>query len=382
MMQALGPAGADSPPKRMAFQSQSLSDKHHNKFRNDKLSDHLFQSVYKGMDELSSLEIVRFAINEYQSPCAPIEKGELFDLEKKIFQLALPLLQKATSADKAIAENLGIQNNVVMIDFFVTIPVEKTDKIQIKKAKTGDSAETHTICMWKRTNTHFYIIDPSLSSFSERLQGSVQKLLQEAYQNRDVKCTSLNYPDQKFYVLPQNQIFVQHSESDFKARDCVDVALKIAIVLNENVRFNKNSFEILHSISLLSNQSSVNQTLGDKNNDGILIKWLQSTKRQKRLHAISRLSSVPFVFKQHLNFNAWIRFTQLDSEKQEVILNTLMLFNKEITLSKFLEQKREPDIQFDRLIKLSKYCESFLEMQRRIGADGDVKLGIKRDSFI
>lgn len=408
---AIGVSGLEGAPTSSdLLQSRSLSDKQKSLFVILEESAQLRTYIYRGrgISKLSNLNIVRYAIKPYRMTdfiSTIFDEGALLPLEMEIFEKASELLKGYKSAEDEITHpqprsedgKFLFPNNVVLVDIFATVKAKNPNFLEIKEdEKNKGLAETHTVCLWKKTETQFMIIDPSSSQFSERLKKSVESCLDNKklslsssssssscssapLSSINRKCNIVEHPGAKFYQGPEKTDFprVHIPDSDAKLRDCVDIALKIGIVLNEGVLIYKNSCEVQHSINLLSNQSKVNPILGDRN-DSILLKHLQSTRFNRRSATITTFSIIPSIFKHFFEYGAWLKFTRLDNDVQVAILKTLTISQKEIEKTPaFLKTDVSPEVRFERLIHLSNCYDMLNDSYKKEGFEATIQLVYK-----
>ena len=220
---------------------------------------------------LEATHVYRFLTKKLNDP------NEIEQEEKRVFNNAIQHLNQISSGEdllktKSIPRTLQ-QSNVVLVDFF-------------KKNSTGNyESENHTICLWKKTNSNFLIIDPSSYQFSRRFE--------ENNNSSSYKITAKNHIDDKFYenlskitTVTTKREEGENTNKDY--RDCIDVALKIAFSLNYSQQIAYDLSTVESRIDYLSNQKSINYHLlqGGKENH---IGWLQNSDHHQREEAIRLL---------------------------------------------------------------------------------------------
>lgn len=159
-------------------------------------------------------------------------------VEFSIFNKALDYLKDKIDAGTFLnirepIEALPKPNNVVLVSFFPRSGSE-SDKFLLNETKTivadekiPNEVEIHTIALWKTGPKEITIIDPTDRIFSQFLK----KTLEETYHNVvfQIEDYGIEAVDGKIYKP-------KHC-SDKKllefARDCTDIAVKIAFELNE-----------------------------------------------------------------------------------------------------------------------------------------------------
>jgi ankyrin repeat protein len=200
----------------------------------------------------------------------PIPDNGLCQAEVDVFSKAFKYLESANSAEKFICESNKYEspNNIVIVDV-----ITRHSKEGIIKPK--DNIQIRTICLWKKCDDRFVLIDPLSSNDTQYFQ----RLLQMHFPaNIEInKCSK----DGIFYRLPSYSHTVGVKENDF--RDDIDLAVKIAFKLNEEQMLATPSCsleEIQKSIISLSNQSQVNKVLGKT--DCVAVRELQSSNPATR----------------------------------------------------------------------------------------------------
>lgn len=186
----------------------------------------------------------------------------------------------------------------------------------IKKDLKSGNPDIHTICLWNKASNQIAIFDPTNSTLTDYLDKPLEKLL-----NKEKIIITRYGPstakkeissDDKFY---STSMIASPGLNDLDSRDCIDVAVKIALVLNEisssapytdlqksiaSMRADKNEYKnlgktdeivksleenldafVLNRIKELSNQASNNNFIGSANN-GTIMRGLQSSNAQMR----------------------------------------------------------------------------------------------------
>lgn len=200
-----------------------------------------------------------------------ISHEKLNIIEKKLFEHALGKLNFQNHVEE-LAENGGsasssaqkLSNNVVLVDIFVG-----RDEGMIKRTPEN-IPEINTIILWAREG-QVMIMNPSAKKNSEFLVDRLGELCSEySYEVFD--------PGEKvFYGAGNHQ--TGFSEEDELFRDCTDIAVKIAFVIQEN---QDASFQdIKNEIKKLSNKPNIYEVF--KNVDNSFIgRDLQSSNYETR----------------------------------------------------------------------------------------------------
>ncbi len=161
-----------------------------------------------------------------------VEEERLHPVEASVFSKALNYLQRQCSAEEYIgmrsADLLPKPNNVVLVSFFPRkSEVDKLLKAKIIVADENSSAEveTHTIALWKTGPGKITVIDPSDRIYSQFLVEVLNKAYPYAFQMEDSVVQGV---EGKIY-RPKHSV----PKLLILARDCTDIAVKIAFGLNE-----------------------------------------------------------------------------------------------------------------------------------------------------
>ena len=154
-----------------------------------------------------------------------VKKNQLHELEKLLFIEAHEHLKLQLSAEKYInVDNYEYPNNVVLVDIFVR------ENEKIKEYLDSGNPETHTIALWKKTDTEYLLIDPSKVDFSKDLAQDIGKLLSISIKIHTPTGNILygtGGKDTLYNELKSTPI------GEHKHRDCVDIATKVGFEINE-----------------------------------------------------------------------------------------------------------------------------------------------------
>lgn len=161
-----------------------------------------------------------------------LEADKLHPLEQILLEKAFNHLSAKTSANNRVQINYC--NNVSLVDIFAR------DDTGLIKPDTYHPTlpEIHTVALWRRTDNEFVLIDPTKASFSEIIlkypsQGSQIKIVQTSYVKTSLPGKQPNN-DPIFYgtggVPPGRDL---QNPKDCTPRDCTDIAVKIAFLINE-----------------------------------------------------------------------------------------------------------------------------------------------------
>lgn len=160
-----------------------------------------------------------------------LDPKNLHPIEKELFKQAFETLSGTTSGEELVRNPANAYpNNVVLVDIFV----RKDGKI--KKDDASESPETHTVALWKKTDTKLLLIDPSKVDYSKELLADLKRLTFGGGNN--------TY-DIQIHQPPKGILYgtggketgysdlLSVSIEKHKYRDCIDVAVKIGFELNE-----------------------------------------------------------------------------------------------------------------------------------------------------
>lgn len=415
---AVGSEGIQDPKKERAwYQSQSLSEYRLNYFKEELSSENFQNLVYVEDPDLPNIKVQRFTIINREMPqIKNYGENEFSAIEIKVFTAALHALFDLNDSENLMGieiTNRPIPNNVVLIDFFDTKKTFINDEISYTLKEDEASAEgeagkiaiIHTTCFWKKKARQIVVIDPSNSTYSERLKNLLENSAFEHYKDQNYTLDIATHSEDVFYKLPQqsqpktSQRHQQNASTkkssqqsssktsdtllsstsssssasstssakievqvETKSRDCIDIALKIAIVINQSHLIYSNINAIQHSINLLSNQSAVNPILGETN-DCTLVKHLQSTSEKIRFRVMMDFNSIP-PFSINLLF-----WKELQIHPHfDVIIKTLNIFYKELKAKKF---KLDSEKAVTDLLRLSTQTNLILDIRNKIDTRSD-----------
>ncbi|HJK87186.1 MAG TPA: ankyrin repeat domain-containing protein [Candidatus Megaira endosymbiont of Nemacystus decipiens] len=211
----------------------------------EKLSLAIYEKQYANKDDLG---ISRIALDLRDSTAnfTPM----LEQLEFEVINLAL--------------ERLNKKNPVILIDIF-----------EHEKGGLPKLSSTHTVCLWKQQDDKLLIIDPSNADYSSFLKGLIQK--QASDSDLKINIYNVDKKNKKFY-----QSDLLGPLKDELSRDCIDIAVKIGLQIQENLSNNLGVKTVESNISNLSNQPALNKTVKELGNDGIIVRALQSTDSKVR----------------------------------------------------------------------------------------------------
>ncbi|MBL4705208.1 MAG: hypothetical protein JKY54_11855 [Flavobacteriales bacterium] len=177
----------------------------------------------RGVFDDQSPRTIRYAINSSAVPELTgiyLDKEMLHPIEEALFGSAFVLLENVRVEAGNEEQYL---NNIVLVDFFVR------DDDKIKKYKETEAPETHTVALWKKTNSEYILIDPSNTKFSTFLVPLLNKL--NVMQGK--KISELPIEGGILYGPGKEPTGYSSPLQLQKPRDCTDIAVKIAFELNE-----------------------------------------------------------------------------------------------------------------------------------------------------
>ena len=196
-------------------------------------------------------------------------------IRKQLQELDLHPIEKFL-LDKAICYlNTNQSRHVVLVDI---LALEDDGFVKIKSGKI----ETHTIVICKFQDK-FYLIDPTTKKFSERISSTYSHLSNSG--NKSVE-DFYKTKGPTGYSLPSN------IDSNLY-RDCIDIGVKIVIVLEECFSDGKN-FEDAFNIMKwqISNSEKHSKYLARKVAEHAPFRAMQSTNKDMRLQAAKLVSDL------------------------------------------------------------------------------------------
>ncbi len=188
------------------------------------------------------------------------KEGTLHPIELKVFEDAVKYLKDRSPAQDIDIRKKGalppplpgapptgaedplIPNNVVLVSFFPRKPKDKWDKLLEENTIVADEkypkeAETHTTALWKTGSEEITIIDPTDRGFSQFLVSILNKtstLKPYTFKMEDSKGVKVSFKGVNEKVVTEIYRPKHGPDKSLKfARDCTDIAVKIAFELNE-----------------------------------------------------------------------------------------------------------------------------------------------------
>ena len=239
----------------------------------------------KGKDEADSNKpsIIHYTINDDEVKDfvgTKLARDELHPIEESLFTQALVELQHVESFENFYKSGTDVYpNNALLVDIFV-----RSEGII---RGSSDFAETHTIVLWKGSNSRITLIDPSHSKFSIGLKDSIQNL-------------SVNSIEKKEIHVIDGVIYSSNGQitgsTEFSARDCIDLAVKIGFELKEQQKEAKfacsedmRNNTCSNAIRQVSNQVQFAPHMRYVRN--ILVRTLQSSRHVIRVAALHTLQT-------------------------------------------------------------------------------------------
>ena len=203
----------------------------------------------------------------------PLSNTELHHIERELFQYAINQVLSTESASsyihKTLEERNNFPNNVILADIFVG---RKEGKIKEEQGLP----EIHTVVLWKKADDTIVLIDPSAQGFSSFLR---DKLFGEF--DIKVELPKLGSKDGLLYGIN----YSEYSNKNIKRRDCIDVAAKIGLELNELQKvFNDGDVDIIQkeAIKHITNDIKVNDSLDSVKKLNLPFGDLLSTSKEVR----------------------------------------------------------------------------------------------------
>ena len=243
-----------------------------------------FETIYQENIESAELlrddapAVLRYGLNTESKTLqnlvgSYIEKGVLHPFEQEIFVKAIQHLHSVDAAETYMKNNNNLYpNNVVLVDIF-----DRSSSF----INEGHN-QTHTIALWKKTDKEIVLIDPSKTNYSDHLCKSLQSTF-------NTNINSLTVLEDVIYGSGGKE--TGYSEYNIlvpKPRDCIDIAVKVALELNEQQKFGINLEEQQNNmLKQISNQTSVAPHMNLVKDT--FVRTLQSTNKQIRVAALYTL---------------------------------------------------------------------------------------------
>lgn len=262
------------------------------------INSELFQDTY----EYGKNSVIRFGINIYNESFRKQLMKELIAHNEKLQKTLDEVNEKCSNisgANKyqefcpkyielAVHENFAIQNvlshmkekdqKVALVDIF---PRESSNKNKIVVGGINtNKLDFHTVLLYKTATNQILVIDPNNPMFSSHLSkygdGSVIQTL----------CTT----DQKYKIYSRPE----KSETGFgqgKFRDCIDLAVKLAFLLNQDQTLYSTIDDIMASnaVKLITNNSLID---GMEFNHQNLVRIKQSSNIEKIIQCNERMKQI------------------------------------------------------------------------------------------
>jgi hypothetical protein len=180
------------------------------------LSDQLPAALHYGINP----ELLGNLVGAY------LTKQDVHPIEISLFKEAFLYLDQTESAESFISNANPTSlypNNAVLIDIFV-----RDESSRIKEYGDTKQPETHTIVLWRKKNNEYLLIDPSQKSYSENFAVNMKNYISK----------NLTLPsNEKLYgtanYSPNDKPGYTNNPNNPLPRDCVDIAAKISLELNE-----------------------------------------------------------------------------------------------------------------------------------------------------
>ena len=197
---------------------------------------------------------------------AIIEKGVVHPYEGTLFIKTFNYFENTESAEVYVKNKSGYPNNVVLIDIFDRSKGFINEGIN----------QTHTIVLWKKKDNEIILIDPSNIEYSKHLC-------------ERFKLTPLNPTKNIIYGSEGKETgYSEYFQKEPKPRDCIDIAVKIALELNEQQKLCDNLNEIDNNmLQQISNQNTIAPHMILVKD--ISVRTLQSTNQHTRVSALYTL---------------------------------------------------------------------------------------------
>ena len=221
-----------------------------------------------------------------------------------------------TSTEELVVKNAvkyldSSSNKIALVDIF---PREFNNKNTGVGTINIKNLDTHTALLYKTSGNKILVIDPNNPMFSSHLSK-----YQDDYYTLQTLCTT--DPSSKIYSRPEGTNTGYNKE---KYRDCIDIAVKIAFVLNNSGNSYENFDEIMNSqvIKLITNNSNIDGLIFT-NHD--LIRQKQSSSFEKIIDCNQKMkvSSAIEGLKREKAFEDFTTKTNEIKTNYDNIINTI-----------------------------------------------------------
>jgi hypothetical protein len=253
-------------------------------------------------------QVMRFGINPEALDGAVTDKSytipanQLHFVEKEVLKLALDRLSR-TLLPTTFEEGV-FAHNVVVVDIFAR------EKAGLKKITGTDSPEIHAIVLWKPVEEYIVIIDLNKREFSEHIIGKLNSKCEGT-----ITFTAPPIPGSVIYTTQGKETgYSNYTDPHPKARDCIDVAVKLAFEINEQEQAMRSitrrgiSLEdpetiTGHVIERISNRKRLNPAVTEL--DETVLREIQSSDKNTRDRAITYLlENTPMIKKIKKNLDS------------------------------------------------------------------------------
>ena len=356
-----------------------------------------YQDGFNEAESASKPRVRRFGINPYnlsEMKQNTISKDKLHPLENHLLLCSIDHLYNISGAVDSMQpgiKNSNYPNNIVLVDIF-----ERNDtKQKFTKGDTGFFA-VHTIVLWKKADKEICVIDPSQEKFSLHVVDVLRKQLlgdQIIIYSSGIQ----NIYGTSIYKNNAEIGYSDYQDVSPKARDCIDIAVKLAFELNEK---QKESGAMVESIlpTVTQNISNNKQTAEYLNQiDHVVIRELHSSDSKLRVETKEHLLK----FRELSSSLAASKPVVIDNSKiknyqniQGLLANLTVMekVNKELNEAKELKVRTEEEFSKvrseQRLSRLKNVndAESEAELQKLLADQNfktiQEKLNVTKEKFV
>jgi hypothetical protein len=275
--------------------------------------------------------VLKEKLNEGNEKCSNISGASNYQKFSTYIEL--------TDSEKSVLDNainymLTSSQNTSLVDIF---PRElNAKKIGITGGINISELDTHTVLLYKTINDKILVIDPNNPMFSTHLNKHSERI--------ETLCSVNN--KHKIYTPPSNEseIAQELQKQGFNKvtgyspeqwRDCIDVAVKLAFLLNEDTLQYQSVVDIMSSeqVKLVTNNSDID-CLDFKKSDLIRIKQISD---------VSKIS---------------------ECNQKMLLMSQLRTKQKEDAFSIFNEEQQRIKIQYDNILEEinEKYSSELVEL--------------------
>ncbi len=277
--------------------------------------------LIKEYADIPSEIITRLAINIYANEVkslihTPILNDGLHKIEKEIFDKAFEQLNRPNTPCVVLVDVLVREKN--------SNPTQNSDMYIVREDYKTKAPETHTVCLWKQSINNVMLIDPSNSKFTAYLKDIIERAFPT------FKTEIMVHTNDKRHKIGNDDLFYSAGlwvvgGNTFQARDCIDIAVKIALIIIDGTKQKLTNIDIIQNIKQLSNQNAVNSVYKPNNT---IIRELQSSISKDREEVKQKLKDNSSDL-EVITVNTLAELNEVDKVRKDNIATTCSFFRSE-----------------------------------------------------